>query len=218
MQSFEVMRNKLKVSYKDLKDANIEAILMLARACEARDEDTGNHVLRISYYSTALAKELGLEDSFIKALGVASILYDVGKIHIPDCILRKQGSLTDEERKEMKTHSLYGSNIFGDSEFFCLAREIARWHHENWDGTGYPDGLKGEVIPISARIARLADSYDALVMKRPYKSAWHDLAAYDEIVKHSGTEYDPKVVEAFKRLFEKGEIQEIGKIGIHGPI
>ena len=119
MQSFEVMRNKLKVSYKNLKDANIEAILMLARACEARDEDTGNHVMRISYYSTALAKELGLEESFIKALGVASILHDVGKIHIPDCILRKQGSLTDKERKEMKTHSLYGSKIFGDSEFFA---------------------------------------------------------------------------------------------------
>ena len=166
MQSFEVMRNKLKVSYKDLKDANIEAILMLARACEARDEDTGNHVMRISYYSTALAKELGLEESFIKALGVASILHDVGKIHIPDCILRKQGSLTDEERKEMKTHSLYGSKIFGDSEFFRLAKEIARWHHENWDGTGYPDGLKGKAIPISARIVRLADSYDALVMKK----------------------------------------------------
>ena len=128
MQSFEVMRNKLKRSHKELKDANIEAILMLARACEARDEDTGNHVMRISYYSTALAKELCLEESFIKALGVASILHDVGKIHIPDGILRKQGSLTDEERKEMKTHSLYGSEIFGDSEFFRLAKEIARWH------------------------------------------------------------------------------------------
>ena len=149
---------------------------------------------------------------------MASILHDVGKIHIPDCILRKQGSLTDEERKEMKTHSLYGSKIFGDSEFFRLAKEIARWHHENWDGTGYPDGLKGEAIPISARIVRLADSYDALVMKRPYKRAWPDLAAYNEIGKHSGTDFDPKVVEAFKRLFEKEKIQEIGKIGIRGPI
>ena len=218
MQSFEVMRNKLKVSCKELKDANIEAILMLARACEARDEDTGNHVMRISYYSTALAKELGLEDSFIKALGVASILYDVGKIHIPDCILRKQGSLTDEERKEMKTHSLYGSKIFGDSEFFRLAKEIARWHHENWDGTGFPDRLKGEAIPICARIVRLADTYDALVSKRPYKQPWTDRKAYDEIVNRSGTYFDPQVVEAFKRLFEKGMIQEIAKIGIHGPI
>ena len=217
MQSFEVMRNKLKVSYKDLKDANIEAILMLARACEARDEDTGNHVMRISYYSTALAKELGLEESFIKALRVASILHDVGKIHIPDRILRKQGSLTGEERKEMKTHSVYGSKIFGDSEFFRLAKEIARWHHENWDGTGYSDGLKGEAIPICARIVRLADTYDALVTKRPYKQPWTDRKAYNEIVNHSGTYFDPQVADAFKRLFEKGKIQGIGKIGIHVP-
>ena len=218
MHSFETMRNKLKGSYGELKKFNIESLLMLARACEVRDEDTGNHVMRISYYATALAKELGLEESFIKALGTASILHDVGKIHIPDCVLRKQGRFTDDERKEMKNHPLYGDRIFGDSEFFRLAREITRWHHENWDGTGYPDGLKGEAIPISARLVRLADTYDALVMKRPYKRPWPDQAAYDEIVKHSGTYFDPKVVEAFKRLFEKGMIQEIRKIGICGPI
>ena len=218
LHSFETMRNKLKGSYEELKKFNIESLLMLARACEVRDEDTGSHVMRISYYSTALVKELGLEESFIKALGTASILHDVGKIHIPDCVLRKQGRFTDDERKEMKNHPLYGDRIFGDSEFFRLAREITRWHHENWDGTGYPDGLKGEAIPISARLVRLADTYDALVTKRPYKRPWPDLAAYDEIVKHSGTYFDPKVVEAFKRLFEKGMIQGIRKIGIHGPI
>jgi HD-GYP domain-containing protein (c-di-GMP phosphodiesterase class II) len=209
MHSFETMRNKLKGSYEELKKASIESLLMLARACEVRDEDTGSHVMRISYYATALAKELGLEEPFIKELRTASILHDVGKIHIPDCILRKQGYFTKEERAEMKKHPLYGDRIFGDSEFFHLAREIARWHHENWDGTGYPDGLKGEAIPISARIVRLADSYDALVMKRPYKRPWPDQAAYDEIVKHSGTYFDPQVVEAFKRLYEKGMMQEI---------
>ena len=209
MQSFEVMRNKLKSSYKELKDVNIEAILMLARACEARDDDTGNHVMRISYYSTALARELGLEDPFIQELGPSSILHDVGKIHVPDCILRKQGSFTDEERKEMEKHPLYGNKILGEGYFFQMAREIALWHHENWDGTGYPDGLKGEAIPISVRIVRLADIYDALVMKRVYKDAWIDQAAYDEIVNHSGTYFDPTVVEAFKRLFEKGVFQEI---------
>jgi len=209
MQSFEVMRNKLRTSYKELKDANIETILMLARACEARDEDTGNHVLRINHYSTALAKELGLEESFIKELGPSSILHDVGKIHIPDCILRKQGYFTNEERAEMKKHPLYGDKILGDSEFFHLAREIARSHHENFDGTGYPDRLKGEAIPISARIVRLADTYDALVSKRRYKSAWSDQQAYNQIVDHSGTYFDPLVVEAFKRLFERGDVREI---------
>jgi len=209
MQSFEVMRNKLKMSYKELKDANLEALLMLARACEARDEDTGNHVLRINHYSTNLAKELGLEESFIKELGPSSILHDVGKIHIPDCILRKQGYFTKEEREDMKKHPLYGDKILGDSEFFHLAKEIARWHHENFDGTGYPDGLKGEAIPISARIVRIADTYDALVSKRRYKSAWSDQQAHNQIVNHSGTYFDPLVVEAFKRLLEKGFIREI---------
>ena len=209
MQSFEVMRNKLKMSYKELKDANLEALLMLARACEARDEDTGNHVLRINHYSTNLAKELGLEESFIKELGPSSILHDVGKIHIPDCILRKQGYFTKEEREDMKKHPLYGDKILGDSEFFHLAKEIARWHHENFDGTGYPDGLKGEAIPISARIVRIADTYDALLSKRRYKNAWSDQQAYNQIVNHRGTYFDPLAVEAFKRLFEKGVIQEI---------
>ena len=209
MQSFEVMRNKLKDSYKDLRDANIEALLMLARACEVRDEDTGNHVLRINYYSMALAKELGLKESFIKELGPSSIVHDVGKIRIPDYILKKQGYFTNAERAEMKKHPLYGDRILGDSEFFHLAKEIARCHHENFDGTGYPDGLKGEAIPISARIVRLADTYDALVSKRRYKSAWSDQQAYNQIVNHSGTYFDPLVVEAFKRLFEKGVIQEI---------
>ncbi|MCR4319835.1 MAG: HAMP domain-containing protein [Candidatus Brocadiaceae bacterium] len=209
MQSFDVMRNKLKDSYKDLRDANIEALLMLARACEARDDDTGNHVLRINHYSTALAKELGLEELFIKELGPSSILHDVGKIHTPDYVLKKKGYFTNKEREEMKKHPLYGDRILGDSEFFHLAKEIARWHHENFDGTGYPDGLKGEAIPIWARIVRLADTYDALVTKRCYKSAWSDLQAHKQIVNYSGTHFDPLVVEAFKHLFEKGVIQEI---------
>ena len=182
---------------------------MLARACEARDEDTGKHVLRINRYSTAIAKELGLEEVFIRALGPASVLHDVGKIQIPGRILRKNGSFTDEEKKEMEKHPVYGDKILGEGYFFQMARGIARWHHENWDGTGYPDGLKGEAIPISTRIVRVADTYDALVTKRPYKNAWTDREAYDEIVKRIGTYYCPKVGEAFKRLFEKGVFQEI---------
>ena len=208
-QSFEVMRHKIRDSYKELKDANIETLLILARACEVRDEDTGNHVLRINHYSMTLAKELGLKESFIKELGPSSILHDVGKIHIPDYILKKQGYFTNEERAEMKKHPPFGDKILGNSKSFQLAKEIARWHHENFDGTGYPDGLKGEAIPISARIVRLADTYDALISKRRYKNAWSDQQAYNQIVNHRGTYFDPLAVEAFKRLFEKGVIQEI---------
>src|SRR3990172_5059966 len=183
--------------------------VILARACEVRDEDTGNHVLRINHYSMTLAKELGLKESFIKELGPSSILHDVGKIHIPDYILKKQGYFTNEERAEMKKHPPFGDKILGNSKSFQLAKEIARWHHENFDGTGYPDGLKGEAIPISARIVRLADTYDALISKRRYKNAWSDQQAYNQIVNHRGTYFDPLAVEAFKRLFEKGVIQEI---------
>ena len=187
---------------------------MLARACEMRDDDTGSHILRINHYSMALAKELGLNESFIKELGPSSILHDVGKIHIPDYILKKQGYFTNGERAEMKKHPLYADRILGDSKFFHLAKEIARWHHENFDGTGYPDGLKGEAIPISARIVRLADTYDALVSKRRYKSAWSDQQAYNQIINHSGTYFDPLVVEAFKRLFEK---ELLGRLRIGVP-
>ncbi len=140
---------------------------------------------------------------------MSTILHDVGKIHIPDSILRKQGSFTDEERKEIEKHSLYGKLILGTGRFFQMAADIALWHHENWDGTGYPDGLKGEAIPICARIVRLADTYDAMVTKRPYKQPWTDREAYDEIVNHSGTYFDPAVVEAFMLCLSKGVFQEI---------
>jgi len=192
-----------------LKDINIEAIRMLARACEVRDEDTGNHVLRIDYYSTALAREMGLDESFIENIGHSSILHDIGKIHIPDFVLKKEGLFTAEEQEIMKKHPLHGERILGNSPFFQMAGEIARWHHENWDGSGYPDGLIGESIPLAARIVRLADVFDALVMKRPYKHAWSDVQAYNEIIRYSGIYFDPEVVEAFKPLFEKGTMQEI---------
>ena len=153
------------VVYKELMDANLEALLMLARACEVRDDDTGNHVLRINHYSTALAKEMGLDDSFIKELGPSEYFARCGKDTRPRLCIKKHGPFTIEERTEMKKHPLYGDMILGKSAFFKMAKEITRWHHENWDGTGYPDGLKGAAIPISARIVRLADTFDALVTK-----------------------------------------------------
>ncbi|HHT9105101.1 MAG TPA: HD domain-containing phosphohydrolase [Candidatus Wujingus californicus] len=210
VNSFEIMRNKLKHSYKELEDAHLEAVIMLAKACEVRDEDTGKHVIRIRFYAIELAKEMGLDEEFIKDLGDSSILHDVGKIHIPDTILfKKPERLSREEMEEMKKHSLYGNTVFKEGHFFLMAREIAHWHHENWDGSGYPDKLKGNEIPISARIVRLADVYDALVMKRPYKDAWTEQKAYDEILKYSGIYFDPQIVKAFQSLFRKGIFQDI---------
>jgi len=139
-------------------------------------------------------------------------LHDVGKIHIPDTILfKKHERLSSEEMEEMKKHALYGDTILGKGHSLCflMAREITHWHHENWDGSGYPDKLKENEIPISARIVRLADVYDALVMKRPYKDAWTEQKAYDEILKYSGIYFDPQIVKAFQSLFRKGVFQDI---------
>ncbi len=199
----------LSETHLKLKDINVEAIRMLARACEVRDEDTGNHVLRIDYYSTALAREMGLDESFIDNIGPSSVLHDIGKIHIPDFVLKKEGPFTVEDRGIMKKHPILGKQILGNTPFFQMACEIARWHHENWDGTGYPDGLKGKEIPLPARIVRLADTYDSLIMKRPYKQPWTEEEAYKEIITNSGVYFDPEVVDVFKRLYEKGIIQGI---------
>ena len=185
-----------------------ETIYMFAMACAEKDEVTGDHVRRIREYSTTIARELGLTEELANEIGVSSILHDVGKINTPESILRKPGPLTPEEREVMKGHSLAGANIlFGES--FQVAKNIALHHHENWDGTGYPKGLKGAEIPIEARIAKLADVFDALTSRRPYKPAWSEEQAVQEIRAMKGKELCPMAVEAFERAYQKGVISEI---------
>lgn len=185
-----------------------ETIYMFAMACAEKDEVTGDHVRRIREYSTVIARELGLTEELAGEIGVSSILHDVGKINTPEGILRKPGPLTPEEREVMKGHSLAGANIlFGES--FQTARNIALHHHENWDGTGYPKGLKGAEIPIEARIAKVADVFDALTSSRPYKPAWSEEQALREIRNLKGKELCPMAVEAFERAYQKGVISEI---------
>jgi putative two-component system response regulator len=184
-------------------------IFGLAKLAESRDNDTGEHLERIRIYVTILAKELALshpdfDEGFIHDLGLASSLHDVGKVGIPDSILLKPGRLTAEERGIMELHTLIGGECLdaiqarlGDNEFMSIARQIAYYHHEKWDGTGYPHSLKGSEIPLVARIVSVADVYDALTSKRPYKRAMSHQESKEIIVEGSGRHFDPVIVEAF---------------------
>ncbi len=177
-----------------------EIILRLSRAAEYRDNDTGAHVLRVARSCREIAEDLGMNSQFCRDIYLAAPMHDVGKIAVPDAILRKPGTLTPEERKEMETHAEVGAAILAGSEsrLIRLAAEIAHTHHERWDGTGYPRGLSGTNIPISGRIVAVADVFDALISERPYKSAWPIEKAATFIVDNAGTMFDPAVVRAFQ--------------------
>lgn len=203
----ETLEAKVAERTRELHDANIDSIYMLAIASEAKDHDTGAHVRRIQYFAETLANQLGLSARDADVIGYSSILHDVGKIHVPDEILRKPGSLTDSEWKVMREHTIIGERILADRPFFKLAREIARSHHENWDGSGYPDGKLGDAIPPAARIVHLVDVYDALTSQRPYKQAWSASEAAASIVGGRGKMFDPGLVDAFEESLRHGNFE-----------
>ena len=182
-----------------------ETLLRLAKAGEYRDEGTGNHVLRIAHYSRLLAEALQLSQRICEDIELAAPMHDIGKVGIPDRILLKEGPLDEREMEIMKEHPVIGYEILKDSpsRYITLGAEIALSHHEKYDGTGYPNGLKGEDIPLAGRIVAVADVYDALTTRRPYKDAWpiEDAVAY--IRNASGTHMDPDVVEAFLENLDK---------------
>ena len=209
MAYFETNRIEMEKVQGELKDAYSDTVYMLAVACEATDETTGKHVRRIQHYSEALTLELGFPQKQAEQIGISSILHDVGKIYIPEKILKKPAKLTPEEWEVMKTHTTRGEQLLVNKPSFQTARGIARSHHENIDGTGYPDGLKGEGVPIAAQVTKLADIYDALITKRPYKEAWTEEAAYNEILSLSGKALNPSVVNAFKKLLKTDVFKSI---------
>ncbi len=181
----------------ELEAAHLDAIYMLAAASEAKDDNTGNHVRRIGDLAHRLAARLGRSDSAAREIGRAAILHDVGKIHVPDSILKKAGPLTAQERQTMQEHTVRGERILADREYFAQARHVARSHHENWDGTGYPDGLRGDSIPPEARIVHIVDVYDALINARPYKRAWPAPEARRFIETEKGRMFDPIMADTF---------------------
>ena len=208
------MEKRVLESQQLLDTSRQAAIFGLARLAECRDDGTGAHLLRIREYTRILAVELArspqfadiVNEHFIEDLCLSSLLHDIGKIGIPDAILLKPERLTDPEFNAMKRHCEYGSAALATAEkdsespsFLRLGQEITRYHHERWDGDGYPCGLAGEAIPLSARIVALADVYDALTTRRPYKGAYDHARARRLIVEDSGRRFDPAVVEAFLR-------------------
>ncbi len=203
------LEERVRQRTAELREANLESIYMLAVAGEAKDSDTGAHIRRIEHYSAALARMAGQNAEEAERIGYSSILHDVGKLLVPDEVLKKPGPLTEEERRTMELHTIVGEKILSPKPFFTLARQIARSHHENWDGSGYPDGLTGEAIPYPARIVRLVDVFDALTSSRVYKDAWTPGDALRAIRADAGKLFDPDLTAAFVGLYESGALRRI---------
>lgn len=180
----------------------IEIIERLASAAEYRDHDTTRHTERVGTMAARLASALGMALGDVGLLQRASALHDVGKIGIPDALLLKPGPLTEEEMTVMRTHTLIGAQILGgsDAPLLQLAELIALSHHEWWDGSGYPNGLKGNAIPLCGRIVAVADAFDVVTNDRPYRKAQSVEAGVEEIVSYAGSQFDPRVVEALLRV------------------
>jgi response regulator RpfG family c-di-GMP phosphodiesterase len=205
-----LLNEKLQATTGTLQKTQATAMKSLAKLAEFRDKETGNHLQRICTYMKLIATELykrqpysfNVGPNYAEDIYISGMLHDIGKVAIPDTILLKPGSLDSREWDMMKKHSQFGWSILheadqelGEQSFLTLASRIALYHHERYDGTGYPHGLSGEDIPLSARIAAVADVYDALTSDRPYKSAWSHRAAIREIESERGRHFDPVLVD-----------------------
>ena len=197
-----VLEERVRERTRELEEAHVEMLDRLAVAAEFRDDDTGQHIRRVGQMSAILARDLGLPRDQVELIRRAAPLHDVGKIGIPDRILLKPGKLTPEEFEVIKTHATIGARILSGGRFplLKLAEEIALTHHERWDGTGYPHGLKGEAIPLSGRIVALADAFDALTAPRSYRKTRSVEEAVVTIQRAAGTQFDPRVVDTFMAL------------------
>jgi len=193
------------VQAEQLKQAHVDLVQRLGRAAEYKDTDTGEHIVRMSQYSKILALALGIPELHAEQLRQAAPMHDIGKIGIPDAILLKPGKLTFEEFEQMKQHTVIGAQILAKSSspLLQLAHQLAIEHHEKWDGTGYPNGLKGEEISIEGRIVAVADVFDALTSKRPYKDAWGVEETIEHIKQQSGKHFDPQLVDLFIENIDK---------------
>ncbi len=190
--------------YEDLKETYMRTIKALAHAIDARDHYTYSHSDNVTRYAEMLARVMNVDMAYVEDIKDACQLHDLGKIGVHDSILSKPGALTKEEAIEIRLHAQKGAQILEPLKFLDHVIDIVKHHHERWDGAGYPDGLKGEAIPLGARIMAVADSYDAMVSARPYrKVGLSQKEAIDEIVKNRAVQFDPNVVDAFLKIVDK---------------
>ena len=208
-----VVNSRLERSHQlhvvQLQQAYETSLTVLANAIEVRDQYTRGHVERVMAYAFAIAENLNEHEFEYDQLRFGAMLHDIGKIHIRETTLCKDHSLTDDEWSEIKLHPSTGAEMIKDIPYLSPAIPVVRYHHERWDGSGYPQGLSGEEIPLVARIVTVADGFDAMTTDRPYSTARSLEKAHQEINSGSGTRYDPEVVAAFNRAWDSGRLQEI---------
>lgn len=209
--------DQLRAAAQANRELFIGSMRSFVAAIDAKDPYTRGHSERVAAYSRIIAKHLGLPSDEQHRIWVGALLHDVGKIGIEDRILRKSGVLTDEEYEQMKLHPVIGAQIMSRIEQLKKMIPAIRWHHEAWDGKGYPDGLSAEQIPLSARIVGVADTFDAITTNRPYQKAYEPLFAVETIIKLKTKRFDVKVVDAFNRAFENGQIQKRQPAQSSGP-
>lgn len=203
------LENRIEERTKRVFEANIETIYKLATACDLKDTDTADHIARVRHYVEAFSLHLGIDTPTARVYGYSSMMHDVGKLGIPDSILTKPGPLNDAEWEIMRTHPIKGKELLGNQPFYKDAADIAVAHHERFDGSGYPYGISGEAIPLSARIVAIVDIYDALTSRRPYKPAWSVKDSINELQNLAGNHLDPKLVNQFLKLEQTGQLKEI---------
>ena len=181
----------------EIEERERQSLLALATAAESRDTDAGEHVRRLEVTSRKLGARLGMSERELGHLGMAAAFHDIGKLRVPERILMKPGLLDPDEWTVVRLHPIWSEQALGAGAHLAVAREVARWHHENWDGSGYPDALYGDRIPLAARIVRIADSFDALTNRRPYQQPVSFEAALEELEAGAGHDFDPELVTHF---------------------